>query len=280
MRKKFEYISPFTLIPQLEDRQKALGQLIKLKESQKKANLSGKIRVVRKRKAVQFYHITEKGDKEGKYLPRKQDDFARELLQQEYDEKAVLSAKKELTLLKKLVTFYSKSSLDALNIKFSRTKRKQIEPVLLTNEEYAVKWQNTPYNRKIFYENSTEYFTSKNERVRSKSELIIANTLAQNNVPYRYEFPVDLKTENGWTTVHPDFYCLNINNRKEICWEHLGMMDNPDYAVQATAKLNAYIQSGWIPGKNLIVTIETSENPLQTKTLRKLISAYFDDAIA
>ena len=280
MKKKFEYIPPFSLIPQLENREKSLTQLIKIKENTNNANLSGKIRVVRKNKTFQFYLITKKYDKEGTYLPRKKDDFAKALLQQEYDKKILEAGKKELHFLRKLTKFYKNSSLDAANKKFTKSKRIFIEPVQLSNSEYAEKWQNVPYVKKPFYETSSEFYTSKNERVRSKSELIIANALLQNNVPYRYEFPIELKTENGFITVHPDFYCLNINNRKEFCWEHFGMMNNDEYAASATAKLNAYIQNGWIPGKNLIISMEAAGTPLQTKTLRKLISSYFDDVLA
>lgn len=280
MKKKFEHIPPFSLIPQLENREKSLTQLIKIKENSNNANLSGKIRVVRKNKTFQFYLITKKYDKEGTYLPRKKDDFAKALLQQEYDKKILEAGKKELHFLRKLTKFYKNSSLDAANKKFTKSKRIFIEPVQLSNSEYAEKWQNVPYVKKPFYETSSEFYTSKNERVRSKSELIIANALLQNNVPYRYEFPIELKTENGFITVHPDFYCLNINNRKEFCWEHFGMMNNDEYAASATAKLNAYIQNGWIPGKNLIISMEAAGTPLQTKTLRKLISSYFDDVLA
>ncbi len=280
MKKKFEYIPPFSLIPQLENSEKSLIQLIKIKENSNNANLSGKIRVVRKNKTFQFYLITKKYDKEGTYLPRKKDDFAKALLQQEYDKKILEAGKKELHFLRKLTKFYKNSSLDAANNKFTKSKRIFIEPVQLSNSEYAEKWQNVPYVKKPFYETSSEFYTSKNERVRSKSELIIANALLQNNVPYRYEFPIELKTENGFITVHPDFYCLNINNRKEFCWEHFGMMNNDEYAASATAKLNAYIQNGWIPGKNLIISMEAAGTPLQTKTLRKLISSYFDDVLA
>lgn len=280
MKKKFEHIPPFSLIPQLENREKSLTQLIKIKENSNNANLSGKIRVIRKNKTFQFYLITKKYDKEGTYLPRKKDDFAKALLQQEYDKKNLEAGKKELHFLRKLTKFYKNSSLDAANNKFTKSKRIFIEPVQLSNSEYAEKWQNVPYVKKPFYETSSEFYTSKNERVRSKSELIIANALLQNNVPYRYEFPIELKTENGFITVHPDFYCLNINNRKEFCWEHFGMMNNDEYAASATAKLNAYIQNGWIPGKNLIISMEAAGTPLQTKTLRKLISSYFDDVLA
>ena len=47
----------------------------------------------------------------------------------------------------------------------------------------------------------SNYITDAGERVRSKSELVIANLLYKNNIPYMYECP--LKINNN--TVYPDF---------------------------------------------------------------------------
>lgn len=52
--------------------------------------------------------------------------------------------------------------------------------------------------------------------MRSKSEVIIADLLNKEGIPYRYEFPLYLKEFN---TVYPDFTILNVRKRKEIYWE-------------------------------------------------------------
>ena len=66
----------------------------------------------------------------------------------------------------------------------------------------------------------TEFYSNNGVRVRSKSELIIANLLEQYDVPYKYEMPLSLD-ENG--IVRPDFIALNVRLRSEYVWEHLGM---------------------------------------------------------
>ena len=61
---------------------------------------------------------------------------------------------------------------------------------------------------------------------------------------------------------------------KKFAWEHFGMMDDPDYAARATEKLELYAENGFFPGKNLIITMETSAKPLSSKLLKSLIKTY------
>ena len=101
-------------------------------------------------------------------------------------------------------------------------------------------------------------------------------------MPYRYEFPL-LMDKNAadpdfpdydFCRLHPDFYCLNLRTRGEFAWEHFGMMDDPDYATRATEKLQLYAENGFFPGKNLIVTMETSRKQLSSKMLKAIIQTY------
>ena len=115
-------------------------------------------------------------------------------------------------------------------------------------ELYVENWKKEIYEPFGFNESVTEFFSNDGIRVRSKSELIIANMLEQNGIPYRYEYPLMLK---GMGTVRPDFTCLNIRTRKEYIWEHLGMMDNIAYANKNIVKIEAYEQSGYFIRKNI-----------------------------
>jgi hypothetical protein len=112
----------------------------------------------------------------------------------------------------------------------------------------------------------------KGERMRSKSEVIIANLLNSLEIPYKYECPVIL--ENG-ATIHPDFTILNKRTRKIYYLEHLGKMGQEKYAADNAQRLNDMILSGLILGKNLIVTIESNTMALNTKALEEQIRAIF-----
>ena len=127
------------------------------------------------------------------------------------------------------------------------------------------------YNGKDFYEDIPEFYTSAGERVRSKSEIIIADLLSKENIPYRYEYPLYLK---GLGKIFPDFTTLNTRTRKEFIWEHLGMMDDPMYVENALQKISAYEQNGFFPGENLILTFESEKNPLNQKLLSLLLQKH------
>ena len=110
-----------------------------------------------------------------------------------------------------------------------------------------------------------------NERVRSKSEILIANALGRHNVPYKYECPIVLK---GMGKIHPDFTALNVKRRKIYYWEHLGKLDDPDYARKNVFRINTYEKNGIFHGENLITTWETSTLPLDVKLVDELINHY------
>ena len=116
------------------------------------------------------------------------------------------------------------------------------------------------------------YLTDRGERVRSKSELNIANMLNKMNVPYKYECPIRLS--NG-KIIHPDFTVLDVKKRREIYWEHRGMMDDRMYLKHAIERVKEYGKSGIYVGDNLLLTEETSTLPLGTNEIERLIRHFF-----
>lgn len=85
--------------------------------------------------------------------------------------------------------------------------------------------------------------------VRSKSEVIIANMLEAEGIPFKYEVP--LYADNG-SMFLPDF---TVTFKGETYyWEHVGMLDRPDYKEHWKKKRKWYEKN--FPGK-LIVTYES-----------------------
>ena len=58
---------------------------------------------------------------------------------------------------------------------------------------FIQKWSSEPFTGKEMTGEAPDYETDKGEIVRSKSELIIANTLAKLGIPYKYECPLFLR---------------------------------------------------------------------------------------
>ena len=90
-------------------------------------------------------------------------------------------------------------------------------------------------------------------------------------VPYRYEYPLQL---NGYGTIYPDFCILNKTTRQEYYWEHLGMMDKPEYCTAAIKKIETLMKNGFWQGEKLILTYETSDKPLDTNLLAGIVRKY------
>ena len=53
------------------------------------------------------------------------------------------------------------------------------------------------------------------------------------------------------------------------------MVDEPAYRRNALSKLQLYMEHGWIPSVNLILTFETKEYPLDLAYVEGLIKEYF-----
>lgn len=276
MKRKIEELPPVSYENQLLERKIEIERVIKSKEKalERTKNLesAGHIRIVPHRSVLQYYLITKKGDTRGKYLPRSQNEFAESLITFDYNKKALKALKSELNQINKLLAFCKKHSVQTVYSGFSKYKKSLLEPVTLEAKDFVQQWKTVSYSPKNFDYSSTEYYTSKGERVRSKSEVIIADTLSRFNVPYRYEYPLELKSRSF--PIYPDFCCLNLSTRKEYYWEHFGMMDDSEYAAKATAKINAMASDGFFSGKNALFTFETTTTPLNVKTLEKIIEAY------
>ena len=220
------------------------------------------------------YYVHRDGKR--KYIKECERQLVKGLCQKDYDQKVLRTAQKELKQLENLRAYYRDQAQETIceNVYENMfDKRRQfVIPIKLSDEEFIKQWDAVEYERKSFREDAPEYYTEKGERVRSKTELLIANMLSKYRIPYRYEYPLLLK-EYG--LIHPDFLVLNVRTRKEIYFEHLGMMDDEGYREEALKRISAYEKNGIFPGDGLVLTHETSKNPVNSRILEEIICHYF-----
>lgn len=231
----------------------------------------GYIRIQKRGKSFQYYLRLDPKDFKGKYVPKSEHTIVKQILQRDYSSLLINEISKEINLIKSFLEKYLPNSLENIYGSFSPQRKEFITPYVISEEEYARKWSTMDYTSLGFFEGEPELYTSSGLRVRSKSEILIAEALARHNVPFRYEYPLKLA---GLGTVYPDFLCLNKRTRREYCWEHLGMMDNEKYVNRNSIKLEKYELNGFFPGINLILTAETSERPISSLLIEKNIVAY------
>lgn len=230
----------------------------------------GYIRIAYKHKCPQYYLITDRKDRNGKYLNKSQSKLIEDILQRDYNIKLKVELENQLKHLKKIYASYAPDKITNIYDKIPKARRFQVEPKILSQMQYIEKWNNYHFIPKEIDELATFFVTARGEKVRSKSENIIADTLNHLKIPYRYEAPVRI----GGITFHPDFTCLNTRTRQMFIWEHFGLLDNPEYANNTVKKLRVYRQNKYMPGINLITSAETKDNPINSKDAEQIARAY------
>lgn len=272
MQKKTEHThAPLDALTNFVQSQQAELQQL-LSQFPKSKDVVGNLRIDRCRNSFQYYIVSEHGDTKGKYIPHKEIRKAAAIAQRDYNKATMGIIKKQIKAIKSLLANYHPEAIDEAYTKLHLGRRALVIPVREPDEEYIAAWLHHPYTGKPFEINAPEYYTASGVRVRSKSEVIIADALARANIPYRYEYPTNIK---GWGTLYPDFTCLDIRTREEIIWEHFGLMGNPDYTECAVQKLAHYTTNGYILGKNFIATFESTTTPLSMKQVQNYINTLF-----
>lgn len=265
----YEELKPDQISETLRERLCELENVLKKKKEGYKKNSAERLRIIKKGKTFQFYKI-EKG-KKSIYLPKKNWNEIKRLAQKSYEKKVVSKLERQIKLLKGTIKKLEIHNIEKVYERASNERKKLISPVTFPEELIKEKWEQIKYTKKEFWNNSTEFFTSKNERVRSKSELIIAECLIKNNILFHYEYPIKINN----AVFYPDFCCYNINKRKNIFWEHFGMMDNLEYLNKAIEKIKFYQENNFQIGTDVVFTMESSSVPISSKQIEKVINLYF-----
>ena len=223
----------------------------------------------------QYFWRERKAHGAVRYLKKEEIGFARQLAQKEYYEKALKVAEREKALLSRFLEHSDENALLKVYSDMNEGKRILVEPYVLTDDEFARRWQEKKYIGGKFEEDDPAYYTKRGDRVRSKSEQIIADRLFDAGVPYRYEYPFVYESIEGKKQIFTDFTALNKRTRTVYRWEHFGRMDDPKYRKTFFWKQFIYSQNNCIPGVGIIFTLEDNENPLDTRCVDKLIDKYF-----
>lgn len=231
----------------------------------------GKLRISRNKKWVQYYHCIKGEKRNGVYIPISEKKLVYQLAQKAYNEELLKLVRKRLVQIESIIDTYDDQEIEKIYRKQNKERQKLIHPIEPTWEDQLAEWMKEDYKKKEFQENSTVIITERGERVRSKSEKILADYFYQKNIPYKYEAPLYLV---GAGIIYPDFTFLSSKTRQEIYWEHEGMMDDEIYARNAIRKIHTYEKNGIYPGERLILTFETKAVALDTQIVKELVCKY------
>ena len=112
-------------------------------------------------------------------------------------------------------------------------------------------WGAREYEQSRYYEENKTVETSRGEFVRSKSEALILEQIYDAMIEVHYE---QVQFING-IMIAPDF-TFEGDDGRPFYWEHVGLLDQPDYARRNYDKLKRYYYAGLVPGDNLILSFE------------------------
>ena len=266
-----EQLAPDTISQKLEERLQKLQHVHKEVEKETRRLPDGMLRIAQKTKHVEYY-ASSKDNNPGTYITKGKLKVAAHLAQKAYNQHILKLLEREMQAIEKyLQQTHKGKAITNYYRTLCTARRNLIRPVTLLDELYIKEWKNVQWTGLPFDQDSPEMFTTNGERVRSKSEVLISDSLNRFGIPYRYEYPLQLKSG---ITLHPDFLCLNVRTRQEFYWEHFGMMTNSDYAENAIHKLRQYSDNHLYPGINLIITMETSTSSLNLKYIEQQIRNY------
>ncbi|MBQ6602420.1 MAG: hypothetical protein IJH99_03355 [Eubacterium sp.] len=258
------------LVRLMQEEKTKLEAVIEQAEKRLKKAPEGSVRIAKCRRYLQFFLRNDPADKSGNYIPSKEKRLVDELIQKKYDKKLIKSAGEQLEAVNRFLRQYDPDGLDECYNQIIPGVRDRLFSAEEPDEVYAQKWEAQKYEAKPFSEDSPEHFTQKGERVRSKSEVMIANALYHAGIPYHYECPLFLEG----TLLHPDFTILRVRDRKTFYWEHLGMIDDTAYRNDAFSRIRMYERNGLFPGDRLLLTAESYRQPLNLAVVNAWIDRF------
>jgi hypothetical protein len=217
------------------------------------------------------HDVNEEGKRVSKreYLRKNDLRIATRIAQKNYEDLIKIAIVSEIKVLKEVEAF-SNTAEQTYEL-LPEARKAIVDPGELSTDAYVRKWISEEYTGLEFDKGDNTSFYAKNGiRVRSKSEVLIANALVDYKVPFKYECPLKV----GGFYKYPDFTVLNVKTRKAFYWEHFGIMDDAGYVNSMMEKYRLYEKMGLVLGKDYIVTFESRHVPLSTQSVENIIKRY------
>ena len=224
-----------------------------------------------------YYKRTDSSQKNGAYIKKNDTKEIQPLVQKLYNIKLKEVVIEEQKQIEECLAILKKTDTDPESVMncIPQEMREYIDTDIFNDEDELEKWRREVFMGENPIKFEKTFRTSNGEFVRSKSELIIAEALNKYKVPYFYERPFyQISVGSRKSNLYPDFTCFNRRTGRTYYWEHLGMMDNAEYATKNIRRVMEYSIEGVFPGSELILSFETSEVPLSIDYIKALIRKY------
>lgn len=208
-----------------------------------------------------------------KYIPQKNKKLIEQLAIKKYLSYMLADAENEKCAIEYYLKHHREDVGKAEHLLNTKSEYREIlSPYFQTNSKALQEWLQEPFEQNSQYQENLIFKTISGHTVRSKSEVMIDTLLYINKIPFRYECALWL----GKRKIFPDFTIRHPKTGEVYYWEHFGKMGEEEYVKKSCSKIQSYALHGIIPNINLIMTFETSENPLSPEDVMEIIEKYFE----
>ena len=261
-----ERMGGMNIYAKIVDERKRLQKEIKLLERELRGMPEGTIVLNKNGSNFKWYHqtwVNQEKKIRRKYIRHRDRNLAVKLATKKYYQSKLNADKNMVDCMDRFLLHYKEDRSVRMLVE-NEEYRKLLKDVLPELSEGLDEWEKEEYETNPNFPEDLKYKTMRGELVRSKSEVIIANTLYVAGIPYRYECRLDTE---GDRRVYPDFTVKKPRTGEIVVWEHFGMMGQESYRDNAAFKMGEYLREGFYPGVNMIVTFESAERALDVEVV-------------
>lgn len=260
---------------------KAMHQrLARRLSSLSKTGLSDKLLFTTK-KGRKYYSEAwlEDGNRRTRYLGTADNEDVQLIQEKRFLEKSLVALKKRIRDLEKGMQILEPLDMYALNASLPAAYRMSDDSIArIVGPDESARWFAEALREKEYIDaRSPQKFigrltkTAKDgTKMRSKSEVIIANELINRGIPYIYEMPVTV----GNITLHPDFIFYSYSRSKPMMWEHAGMLGDDLYRKDFADRMSLYMRCGIVPCTDMILTFDTADGDIDARLINDVIDEY------
>lgn len=160
---------------QLLKRKEYLERLLSDITHQLASTPHGNLRIRNDNGIPRYYHMIKPGDTRGKYIQKKNKNLACQLAQKDYMQKLYREAERELKDINMYLVNHGETDLEDIYTSLNQYRKNIVEPMAIPDDIFVWQWENEQYEVNPYYQEEKVYPTKKDEFVRSKSEVLLAD---------------------------------------------------------------------------------------------------------
>lgn len=210
-------------------------------------------------------------DSKRHYIPQNDYQLIEELAKKKYLLAIVKDAQAEINAIDLYLKHHKNKSFTEQLLQKEDGVTEILQRLIVPQDEKLRQWAEEEYPAYQGFPQQLVHEGPFGKMYRSKTEANIAFLMVKYSIPSRYEWE---RLINGrpyaidFTTRHPV-------TGKFIFWEHFGKMDDPSYCIKIGPKLYDFASAGIIPDKNLILTFESKQYPMNISQLEEIVRKWY-----